>query len=65
MSGIIYQKSVTANELDLMFQYTKLHSANFSKSTKWAVNRLLKEAIADNYKLDQAAEIDAAGISDS
>lgn len=31
VSNIIYQKSITANELlDLMFQYTKLNSAEFS-----------------------------------
>lgn len=60
VSGIIYQKSVTANELlDLMFQYTKLHSANFSlNQQECAVNRLLKEAIADNYDLIEAAEIE-------
>lgn len=62
VSGIIYRKSVTANELlDLMFQYTKLHSAEFSlNKQECAVNYLLKEAVADNYDLieTQGIELD-------
>lgn len=53
VSGIIYQKAVTANELlDLMFQYTKLNSAEFSLNRQVSsVNYLLKEALAENYDL--------------
>lgn len=53
VSGIIYQKAVTANELlDLMFQYTKLNSAEFSLNRQVSsVNYLLKEALAENYVL--------------
>lgn len=61
VSGIIYRKSVSANDLlDLMFQYTKLNSAEFSLNKQaCAVNYLLKEAVADNYDLieDQQLEL--------
>lgn len=53
VSSIIYQKSLTANELlDLMFQYTKLNAAEYSLNRQeCAVNFLLKEAVADNYDM--------------
>ncbi|MGG5368753.1 sensor histidine kinase [Enterococcus sp. AZ196] len=60
VSSIIYQKSLTANELlDLMFQYTKLNSTEYSlKRQEYAVNYLLKEAIADNYDLIEQQQIE-------
>lgn len=60
VSGIIYQKSITANELlDLMFQYTKLNAAEFSlKREMCDVNYLLKEVIADNYDLIEKYQIE-------
>ncbi|WP_379945606.1 sensor histidine kinase [Enterococcus devriesei] len=60
VSGIIYQKSVTANELlDLMFQYTKLNAAEFRlKREECDVNYLLKEVIAANYDLLESHQIE-------
>lgn len=60
VSNIIYQKSITANELlDLMFQYTKLNSAEFSLNRQECViNYLLKEAVADNYDLLEQQQIE-------
>ncbi|MGM0167038.1 hypothetical protein IGI39_002018 [Enterococcus sp. AZ135] len=60
VSSIIYQKSLAANELlDLMFQYTKLNSAEYDLNRQeCAVNYLLKEAVADNYDLIEQQEIE-------
>lgn len=60
VSSIIYQKSLTANELlDLMFQYTKLNAAEYSLNRKeCAVNFLLKEAVADNYDMLEQQRIE-------
>lgn len=59
-SSIIYQKSLTANELlDLMFQYTKLNAAEYSLNRQeCAVNFLLKEAVADNYDMLEQQRIE-------
>ncbi|WP_086350607.1 sensor histidine kinase [Candidatus Enterococcus clewellii] len=48
---IIHQKSQAANELlDLMFQYTKLHSEDFKlKQESLDLNYLLKETVAEIY----------------
>ncbi len=60
VSSIIYQKSLTANELlDLMFQYTKLNAAEYSLNRQeCAVNFLLKEAVADNYDMLEQQRIE-------
>lgn len=59
-SSIIYQKSLTANELlDLMFQYTKLNAAEYILNRQeCAVNFLLKEAVADNYDMLEQQRIE-------
>ena len=60
VSSIIYQKSLTANELlDLMFQFTKLNAAEYSLNRQeCAVNFLLKEAVADNYDMLEQQRIE-------
>lgn len=60
VSAIIYQKSITANELlDLMFQYTKLNSADYQlKKQQEDINYLLKETIAENFDLIEQQEIE-------
>lgn len=60
VSAIIYQKSVTANELlDLMFQYTKLNSADYQlKKQQEDINYLLKETVAENFDLIEQQEIE-------
>lgn len=60
VAAIIYQKSLAANELlDLMFQYTKLHSADFELKKQDAdIGYLLRETIADYYDLLEKQAID-------
>lgn len=60
VSNIIYQKSLTANELlDLLFQYTKLNSAEFHLNREeCAVDYLLKETVADHYDLIEKQEME-------
>lgn len=60
VTSIIHQKSVTANELlDLMFQYTKLNSADFHLNKQsCAVNLLLKETVAAYYDVIEKHQID-------
>lgn len=59
VTDIIYHKSVTANALlDLMFQYTKLHSADFQlHKEECAINFLLKEVVAEYYDLIEKQQI--------